>query len=100
MTFAPQKEKKHPNLIEVELPRDKITSEEWAEDVYLLNQLDGVNDTPEEEGLPLRKWLLLQVHESLKKDPKQTSVLVKPKSKHSKMEFEFKIQGEYIHKVL
>ncbi|EPY18047.1 hypothetical protein STCU_10218 [Strigomonas culicis] len=91
MSFAPTKEKKHPHLVEVEIPRGRLIADAYASDDYLLNQLAGVNDTPEEEELPLRKWLLKQAHDTAIKQPKLEKVgPFKPKAdKSSKMEFLF-----------
>jgi len=41
--------------------------------------MDGVNDNPEEDGLPLRKWLLRETRLAVEKDPKTTEVVLRPK---------------------
>ncbi|KAG5499705.1 hypothetical protein JIQ42_05186 [Leishmania sp. Namibia] len=83
--------------VKVEIPRDSIMRPEYMDDIFLLNQFDGVNDNPPEDGLPLRKWILREVHEALTRDPKKAEVVVKLKSdKSSRTEFAVVITGEYI----
>ncbi|KAG5476842.1 hypothetical protein CUR178_04028 [Leishmania enriettii] len=87
--------------VKVEIPRDSIMRPEYMDDVFLLNQFDGVNDNPPEDGLPLRKWILREVHEALLRDPRKAEVVVKLKSdKSSRTEFAVVITGEYIHNYL
>ncbi|KAG5476554.1 hypothetical protein LSCM1_04269 [Leishmania martiniquensis] len=83
--------------VKVEIPRESIMKPEYMNDAYLLNQFDGVNDNPPEDGLPLRKWILRQVHEALTKNPSKSVVVVKLKSdKSSRTEFAVVIIGEYV----
>lgn len=80
------------HIIDITLPRNHVTAENYAEDEYLLNQLDGINDAPSEDGLPFRKWLLREVHEGLKKNPKMTQITLRPKEdKSCRSEFRFSI---------
>ncbi|KAK7197709.1 hypothetical protein NESM_000722900 [Novymonas esmeraldas] len=83
--------------VNVEIPRDRITKENYLDDVYLLNQFDGVNDNPPEDGLPLRKWILREVHDALAKDPRKSEIVVKLKAdKSARTEFAVTIVGEYV----
>ncbi|KEG08722.1 hypothetical protein DQ04_06571040 [Trypanosoma grayi] len=67
-----------PAIIEVNFPLNKITSEDYASDEYLLNCMGKVNDTPEEDGMPLRAWVIKEAHDALVKNPKLREVVVKP----------------------
>ncbi|AYU79861.1 hypothetical protein conserved [Leishmania donovani] len=83
--------------VKVEIPRESIMKPSYMDDVYLLNQFDGVNDNPQEDGLPLRKWILREVHEVLAKNPRKTEVVVKLKSdKSARTEFAVAIIGDYV----
>ncbi|KAG5502034.1 hypothetical protein JKF63_04311 [Porcisia hertigi] len=83
--------------VHVEIPRERIMRDNYMQDDFLLNQFHGVNDNPQEDGLPLRQWILREVHESLVKDPKKSEIVVKLKSdKSSRTEFAVVIAGEYI----
>ncbi|CAG9576583.1 conserved hypothetical protein [Leishmania major strain Friedlin] len=83
--------------VKVEIPRESIMKPSYMDDIYLLNQLDGVNDNPQEDGLPLRKWILREVHEALAKNPRKTEVVVKLKSdKSARSEFAVTIIGDYV----
>ncbi|KPI88884.1 hypothetical protein ABL78_2001 [Leptomonas seymouri] len=81
--------------VTIELPHDRMIKEECVSDDYLLNQMDGVNDNPPEDNLPLRKWLIREAHSALLKNPKMKEILLKPKSDHSsRTEFVIKITGD------
>ncbi|CAJ1028532.1 hypothetical protein NXY56_003964 [Leishmania guyanensis] len=83
--------------VKVEVPRERIMRSEYIEDVYLLNQFNGVNDYPAEDGLPLRQWILREVHDALMKNPRKSEVVVKLKSdKSARTEFAVVITGEYV----
>lgn len=72
-----------PPKITVKMPRERLVKEDCKTDDYLLNQLDGINDNPEEDGLPLRQWLIQSAHEAIVKNPKLTSVDLKPRADKS-----------------
>ncbi|GET89621.1 hypothetical protein, conserved [Leishmania tarentolae] len=83
--------------VKVEIPRDRIVKPSYMDDAYLLNQFNGVNDNPPEDGLPLRQWILREVHEALSKNPKMAEVVVKLKSdKSARTEFAVSIIGDYV----
>ncbi|CBH13952.1 uncharacterized protein TEOVI_000871900 [Trypanosoma equiperdum] len=69
-----------PAVIEIHIPLDRIRNEEYATDDLLLNCLSKIGDTPEEDGLPLRTWILREAHQALIKSPKLRTVLVKPQT--------------------
>lgn len=33
--------------VDIEVPRNRLLAEDYENDAYLLNQLDGINDHPE-----------------------------------------------------
>ncbi|ESL07428.1 hypothetical protein TRSC58_04882 [Trypanosoma rangeli SC58] len=66
--------------VEVHLPLKRITADGYAKDDFLLNQLEKVNDTPEEDGMPLRAWVIKSTHDALEKNPKLREVHLKPKA--------------------
>lgn len=80
--------------ITVEIPYDRLIKDDCISDEYLINQLDGVNDNPPEDNLPLRKWLIREAHEALMKNHKMKEITLKPKSdKSSHMTFTLKVTG-------
>lgn len=80
--------------VTVEMPYDRLIKEDCISDEYLINQLDGVNDNPPEDNLPLRQWLIRETHTALVKNPKMKEIVLKPKAdKSSHMDFAIKVTG-------
>ncbi|EAN89612.1 hypothetical protein, conserved [Trypanosoma cruzi] len=74
--------------IEIHFPLKRIAAEGYAEDELLFNQMGKVNDTPEEEGMPLRAWVIKCAHDALEKNPKIREVYLKPRAvKNSSVQF-------------
>ncbi|CCW70764.1 unnamed protein product [Phytomonas sp. Hart1] len=77
----------------VELPRNRLLKEGCSDDDFLINQLSGINDHPEEDGLPLRRWLIREAHVALLSNLKLTEVTLKPKAeKTSRTHFLIRIE--------
>ncbi|KAH9577641.1 hypothetical protein LSM04_000335 [Trypanosoma melophagium] len=84
-----------PAVVEVHFPHDRLASEEYGSDELLLNCLDKVNDSPEEDGMPLRAWIIKQAHDALVKKPKTRELIVKPTAlKNSSTQFRIVIDEE------
>nr|CCC50190.1 conserved hypothetical protein [Trypanosoma vivax Y486] len=66
--------------IEVHFPLQRIQGECYKEDELLLNCLGKINDTPGEDGLPLRQWVLRETHTALVRDPRCRNVLPRPRT--------------------
>lgn len=66
--------------VDIRIPHERLMKDEYMDDDYLLNQMDGVNDNPEEDGLPLRKWLLRETRAAIDKDHKMREVVLRPKA--------------------
>ena len=80
--------------ITIELPYERLVKEDCMSDEYLINQMNGVNDNPKEDNLPLRQWIIREVHNALEKNPKMEDIVLKPKTdKSSHMEFKIVVTG-------
>ncbi|CCW65032.1 unnamed protein product [Phytomonas sp. EM1] len=82
-----------PATITVLLPRKRLLAEGCCNDDFLINQLSGINDHPEEDGLPLRRWLIREAHAALCSNSKLNEVSLKPRAdKTSRTHFLIRIE--------